>query len=434
MNKLIILAITALFSFTASAQENKPSVEMVQFVLSPNRPSWTYEPFESATIRISVYYQGNLIPEAEVSYEFGPEMLPPEKQNSIILKDGTGILNIGMLTAPGFKQLKVSTEFDGYTYSDIIKVAYKPQKIKATVKFPEDFKTFWDKAMQENKSIAMDDEVKLLPEYSNDSINVYLVKYQNGEIDSYIYGFMCKPKKAGKHPALLIAPSEECDVRKPETTYAEAGFISLQIGIHGLNPQKAEKEFKQEKNEIGDYFLKNISDPNSYYYKKVYLACLRGIDFLAKQTEFDGTNLGAAGKSQGGGLAIMTAALHPKVSFVSAFYPALCDQTASLKGRAGGWPHIFSTKQASQSISANGASTISYYDVVNFARILNKPGFYSLGFNDQVCSPSSMFSAINNIKSEKEVLVNPIAGHWHFDESQEKALRWMQEKCGTQEQ
>jgi len=430
---LFILCISLLSLLNpAVAQRSEPPLKMVQFILSPNRPDYNYELFESATISISAFYQGVPIHNAKIIYEFGPEMMPAEKSDTIFLKNGTGILNIGTLTKPGFKQLLVKTEFDGHFYKDQIKVGYLASKIKATVELPEDFTSFWDKATLENKKIAIDPEVTLMPDYSNDSIDVYLVQYQNYAIDSLIYGYMCKPKKPGKYPAVLIPPGAGVKKIIPSTEYAEAGFISLHIEIHGISPELTEKRYKALKEEMGNYWFHNLENPDTYYYKRVYLGCLRGIDFLKKQKEFDGTNIGTTGGSQGGALAIVTAALHPDVKFVAAFYPALCDQTGYLEGRAGGWPHTFGLKHFAENNSPAKRETVKYYDVVNFARILKVPGFYSFGYNDKTCPPTSIFSAINSIEASKDVLITPISGHWRFNESQEEAIKWMRQQCGLE--
>ena len=53
--------------------------------------------------------------------------------------------------------------------------------------------------------------------------------------------------------------------------------------------------------------------------------------------EFDGENLIVYGGSQGGALAIVTAALDPRIKGLVSFYPALCDLNGYVHGRAGGW-------------------------------------------------------------------------------------------------
>lgn len=69
--------------------------------------------------------------------------------------------------------------------------------------------------------------------------------------------------------------------------------------------------------------------------------------------------------------------------------------------------------------------TAKYYDVVNFAKNVKIPGFYSWGFNDVVCPPTSTFSAYNSITAPKELLIMQETGHWTYPEQNEKAKQWL---------
>ena len=92
---------------------------------------------------------------------------------------------------------------------------------------------------------------------------------------------------------------------------------------------------------LRSYYTLNLHDRDKFYYKRVYLATVRSNDFLTSLPQYDGRNLGVIGGSQGGALAIVTAALDPRVKYLAAYYPALSDLTGYLQGRAGGWPHYF---------------------------------------------------------------------------------------------
>jgi len=71
---------------------------------------------------------------------------------------------------------------------------------------------------------------------------------------------------------------------------------------------------------------------------------------------------------------------------------------------------------------------IAYYDVVNFARQLSMPGWYSWGYNDHVCPPTSMYAAYNSITAPKELHIFHQTEHWTFPEQREDANEWLYEK------
>jgi len=134
------------------------------------------------------------------------------------------------------------------------------------------------------------------------------------------------------------------------------------------------------------------------------------------------------GGSQGGALSIITAGLDPRVKQLAAFFPALCDVTGYLHGRAGGWPHIFSKDNLAYNNTKDKIETCGYYDVVNFARQVKIPGMYSWGFNDETCPPTSMYAAYNVITAAKPLHLALETGHWTYPEQTEKLSNWLIEK------
>jgi cephalosporin-C deacetylase len=72
--------------------------------------------------------------------------------------------------------------------------------------------------------------------------------------------------------------------------------------------------------------------------------------------------------------------------------------------------------------------TSKYFDVVNFARFVKVPGWYSWGYNDNVCPPTSTYAAYNVIDSEKELHIFQQTQHWTFPEQRELKNQWLFEK------
>ena len=70
--------------------------------------------------------------------------------------------------------------------------------------------------------------------------------------------------------------------------------------------------------------------------------------------------------------------------------------------------------------------TSRYYDVVNFARRIKVPGFYSWGFNDETCPPTSMYSAYNVIPAQKKLLLALETGHNNIPEQVGEVDAWLQ--------
>jgi cephalosporin-C deacetylase-like acetyl esterase len=105
----------------------------------------------------------------------------------------------------------------------------------------------------------------------------------------------------------------------------------------------------------------------------------------------------------------------------------MSDMVGYLKGRAGGWPHIFDKNNSHHHTEAK-IKTAAYYDVVNFAKQLKVPCFYVMGFNDEVCPATSMWAAYNVISSPKELRLYLETGHWTYPEETEEVANWLLSK------
>ena len=124
-------------------------------------------------------------------------------------------------------------------------------------------------------------------------------------------------------------------------------------------------------------------------------------------------------------MSIVTAALDGRVKNLGAYYPALSDVTGYLFDRAGGWPHYFDKTNKEYNNTKEKIKTLSYYDVVNFARRIKVPGFYSWGFNDETCPPTSMYASFNSISAPKELFLALETDHWTYHEQNEKMSNWL---------
>lgn len=403
----------------------QPAEKFVKVVVSPDRADWNYSVGEKPKFRISVLKNNVAVKNPVIRYEVGPEMMPPAKKDSLQVKGDEFVIDAGTMATPGFIRCKVVAYVDGGRYESLGTAAFNPEIIKPTTEEPADFTAFWEKAKAENAKIPMDVKLTLLPDRCTEKVNVYHASIQNFKPGTRVYGILCMPKKAGKYPALLKVPGAGVRPYTGDVAMAENGIIVLEIGIHGI-PVTMEPAVYNDlgRSVLDGYPFYNLDDKDKYYYKRVYLGCVRAVDFIFSLPEFDGSTLAVTGGSQGGALSIISAGLDSRIKYLAAFYPALSDLTGYLNGRAGGWPHMFMSKQTT-GINKEKIETSKYYDVVNFARHVKVPGFYSWGYNDVVCPPTSMYSAYNVINAPKTLFIAQETGHWTYPEQNEKLKQWL---------
>jgi cephalosporin-C deacetylase len=424
--KLFSLISVIIFSIQIAVAQ--PRESLIRINVAPDHEDWFYKLGENVRFNVSVLKYGNPVSDIEIRYEIKPEKMEVVKSETITLKRSETMIKGGTMDQPGFLRCWVYATVEGVEYTGYATAAFAPDQIEPATALPADFKAFWKKAMEENNKIPMDVQMTLLPERCTEKTDVYHVSLQNHTRGSRIYGILCKPKKPGKCPAILNVPGAGIRPYYGDMELAEEGIITFQIGIHGI-PVTMESNIYDNLRygALNNYWTMNLDDKDKYYYKRVYLGCVRAVDFITTLDAYDGTNLAVTGGSQGGALSIIAAGLDKRIKYLAAFYPALSDMSGYREGRAGGWPHMFHPNDSSNYVDSK-FETVKYYDVVNFARQLTQPGWYSWGFNDNVCPPTSMYAAYNQIISPRELHIFQDTGHWTYPEQQEMRKKWLLEK------
>ncbi len=422
-SKLLLTSIAVLVNISIAFAQ--PPEKFIRISVTPDHKDWLYKTGEKVRFNVDISQSGLPIQVTNVSYAVMPEKMKAVTSGTLSLQNGSATIEGGTMKTPGFLRCEVEAEWNGKKYRGIGTAAFDPGAIKPTVGNPADFQDFWNNAKSELSKVPISPKMVLIPEKCTETVNVYHVSFRNIK-NSRVFGILCMPKKEGKYPALLHVPGAGIRPYTGDIARAEKGIITLQIGIHGI-PVNMDPDVYQSLSEgaLNGYPSFNLDNRESYYYKRVYLGCVRAVDFLAYLPQTDTSSIGITGGSQGGALSIITAALDNRIKYLAAFYPALSDMTGYLENRAGGWPHLFAGNNLTLNNTKEKLQTVPYYDVVNFARLLKIPGYYSWGFNDETCPPTSMYSVYNVITAPRELMVVPETGHWTYPEQNEVLSNWI---------
>lgn len=439
MNKLktIFLSLAFILAMNMSGvqnikAENYPYKSDYLWLTVPDHADWLYQTGENAKVEVSFCKYG--IPrDGELKYSIGNDMLQPDKHGSVKLKNGRAVINMGTKKTPGFRDMKLSVSLDGKTYEHHIKVGFSVDKIKPYTQEPQDFRSFWQKNVEELKQVPMSYTKELYKDYCTDKIDCYLVKLQIDNMGHSMYGFLFYPKNAqpGKHPVVLCPPGAGIKTIKDPMRnkyYAENGFVRFEVEIHGLDPRISSETFGEINRAFNDrnggYLANGLENKDIYYMKHVYVGLVRCIDFLTSLPEWDGKNVAVQGGSQGGALAIIAAGLDSRVTQCVANHPALSDMAGyAAKGGTGGYPHF--CRQPQILSNKDCLNTLAYFDVVNFARYVKAPTYLTWGYNDVTCPPTTSYAVWNTLKCTKESLLTPINEHWTTTETNRGQMEWI---------
>lgn len=439
MNKLktIFLLLAFILAMNMSGvqnikAENYPYKSDYLWLTVPDHADWLYQTGENAKVEVSFCKYG--IPrDGELKYSIGNDMLQPDKHGSVKLKNGRAVINMGTKKTPGFRDMKLSVSLDGKTYEHHIKVGFSVDKIKPYTQEPQDFRSFWQKNVEELKQVPMSYTKELYKDYCTDKIDCYLVKLQIDKMGHSMYGFLFYPKNAqpGKHPVVLCPPGAGIKTIKDPMRnkyYAENGFVRFEVEIHGLDPRISSETFGEISRAFNDrnggYLANGLENKDIYYMKHVYVGLVRCIDLLTSLPEWDGKNVAVQGGSQGGALAIIAAGLDSRVTQCVANHPALSDMAGyAAKGGTGGYPHF--CRQPQILSNKDCLNTLAYFDVVNFARYVKAPTYLTWGYNDVTCPPTTSYAVWNTLKCTKESLLTPINEHWTTAETNRGQMEWI---------
>lgn len=439
MNKLktIFLLLAFILAMNMSGvqnikAENYPYKSDYLWLTVPDHADWLYQTGENAKVEVSFCKYG--IPrDGELKYSIGNDMLQPDKHGSVKLKNGRAVINMGTKKTPGFRDMKLSVSLDGKTYEHHNKVGFSVDKINPYTQEPQDFRSFWQKNVEELKQVPMSYTKELYKDYCTDKIDCYLVKLQIDKMGHSMYGFLFYPKNAqpGKHPVVLCPPGAGIKTIKDPMRnkyYAENGFVRFEVEIHGLDPRISSETFGEISRAFNDrnggYLANGLENKDIYYMKHVYVGLVRCIDFLTSLPEWDGKNVAVQGGSQGGALAIIAAGLDSRVTQCVANHPALSDMAGyAAKGGTGGYPHF--CRQPQILSNKDCLNTLAYFDVVNFARYVKAPTYLTWGYNDVTCPPTTSYAVWNTLKCTKESLLTPINEHWTTTETNRGQMEWI---------
>ena len=159
---------------------------------------------------------------------------------------------------------------------------------------------------------------------------------------------------------------------------------------------------------------RGIARPEDYYYTRLFIDAVRAIDTALELAGADpGTGIAVTGGSQGGALALAAAALRPDaVRVCHADVPFLCDiQRAITLAPHAPYTEIPEFLAENNELIEPALNTLRYVDCALLARRITATTLVSVGLMDDICPPSTVFAAYNEITADKEIAVYPYSDH-----------------------
>jgi cephalosporin-C deacetylase len=160
------------------------------------------------------------------------------------------------------------------------------------------------------------------------------------------------------------------------------------------------------------YMTRGITDPASYYYRRVYADAVRAVEFMRTVDAVDDAAIAVTGASQGGGLSLAVAALDDGVRAVMTDVPFLCDFRRSTQvAMTNPYLEIVRYLASHRDHEDAAFATLAYFDGAVLARRASAPALFSVALMDETCPPSTVYAAFNAYGGPKEIVAYPYNDH-----------------------
>ena len=294
-----------------------------------------------------------------------------------------------------------------------------PEKINLSENRPADFDSFWESQIENLKKIPRN--TKLKKEASGAPGVTYYKTTMDHINGTKIQGQLARPTKGKKFPALLIVQwAGVYPLQKDWAIYrAKQGWLVLNINAHDLPIAETESFYEEQaKGPLKNYPGIGNEHRNTSYFLRMYLSCYRAAQYLTERSDWNGETMVVMGTSQGGLQSLMTAGLHPDITAALALVPAGFDMHGPVLGRKGGWPQWYDAIENKDVQKVREASR--YFDVANFVPRIKCPVLVGIGLLDQTCPPEGIYAGLNQLYSQKEIILLPNSEHQAKNDSQQR--------------
>ena len=419
MNRLLPLVVAFLYAplFAQAPSQVSPAAAL-KVTARAERADATYQVGEKVSFAVSVEDKGKPANGSLIDWVIVKDGLATEQKGFSSVVDGKATV-VGSLNEPGFLQLKVTAHrLDARSkplaVSAMAGAAVEPTKIPRSLSVPDDFDAFWSGMKQKLAAVPVAASIR--------SVKAPLPDVESFDVTAPALGlpisaYMAKPVGAKPKSLPIILTVHGAGVNDSSlggsAGWAARGFLAMDMNAHGLPNGKPKQFYADLKvGAMKDYRYEHKNDREKAYFTGMMLRLVRAIDVLTAQPEWDGKHVVVSGASQGGYQAIAAAGIDGRVTFFAAGVPAGCDHSGMLVNRIAGWPKIVPVVDGKPDMAVLEA--YRYLDCMNFAtRTKAKGAYFTVGFIDTTCPPTSIYATYNQLTIPKEIYDDIPSGHSH---------------------
>jgi len=275
-----------------------------------------------------------------------------------------------------------------------------------------DFAAFWDGMRARSKAQPLHPAGEKVP-YNVPEVVVEKVSYEAFD-GGRIVGWLVTLADRRPRPTLTFFHGYSGN-KGPVANYllwALQGYTCLAWDVRGQLGESTDFA-DYPSGRFAGWMTSGILEPEKYYFARAYIDTIRALDFACTREEVDAKRIGVTGASQGGGLSLACASLDPRPALCMAEVPGFGHFARTLQlTRAAPWTDLTTYFQRRPWDIDTAMNTLSYVELNNLTDRIQCPTLVSAGLLDELCPPSTVFTAYNRIPvGEKRLDAFPYNGH-----------------------
>lgn len=291
---------------------------------------------------------------------------------------------------------------------------------------PDDFDDFWDKAKKEVDSLGL--HYELTPTDFTSKVAECYDLYFTGVHESKIYAQLLLPKKSSaKHPVIFQFHGYHSDVGdwSDKLAFVSEGYVVVALSVRGQGGE-SEDRLQTSGGTLKGHLIRGIEDgPEKLFYRAVFQDVYQLTNVVSRLPFVDSSKMASYGVSQGGALALVCAALCPKVKRTFVQYPFLSDYRTAygLEVTQSAYEELayyFRYRDPLHEREKAVFAALDYVDIQYLVDRIQAEVIWAMGLEDRVCHPKTQFAVYNHIQAPKKLYFYPEYGHEYLPKFNDK--------------
>jgi cephalosporin-C deacetylase len=283
---------------------------------------------------------------------------------------------------------------------------------------PGDFDDYWAKALEELDATKPNIEMKPVDVLGNTNAELFDL-YFTGVGGARIYAKYLRPKGATKpRPAILQfhGYSGNSGDWAEKLNYVNEGYVVAALDCRGQGGLSEDNSQVIGNTREGHLIRGLDGPPQKLLYRQMYLDTAQLARIVMAQPEVDPNRVGSTGGSQGGALALVCAALEPRICRTASIFPFLSDyqrvwEMDLAKDAYNDIKQYFRRFDPLHERTEEIFTKLGYIDIQHLTQRIKSEVLMAITLMDNICPPSTQFAAYNKITAKKEAVIYRDFGH-----------------------